>query len=219
MTLTSIDPLAMEKRPLWRDVSLFLPMWAIMMAAMMLPAFIPMATTFSSVYRRRRATSHAYVPSWVFVAGYVVLWSLSGVPGYLGKLGVESLAGRFTSVQTGAALVGASVVIAAGLYQLTSWKEQCLSRCRNPMSFVMHDWQEGYAGAFRMGINQGWYCVGCCWALMLVMLPLGLMNLIWMAGLAVVILLERLAPTGLRVSRISGLALTAAGLILAIRLV
>ena len=220
MTMTGIDPLAMatQDRPLWRDLSLFLPMWAIMMAAMMLPAFLPMAITFSNVSRRRRATSHTYVPIWVFVAGYVVLWSLSGVPGYLSKLGLETLAGQFPSVQTGAALVGALVVIGAGLYQLTPWKDRCLSHCRNPMSFVMHDWQEGYAGAFHMGINQGWYCLGCCWALMLVMLPLGIMNLMWMAGLAVVILLERLAHT-VWVSRISGLALTAAGLNLALRLV
>ena len=155
--MTGIDPLAMaiQDRPLWRDVSLFLPIWAIMMAAMMLPAFLPMAITFSNVSRRRRATSHTYVPIWVFVAGYVVLWSLSGVPGYISKIGLESLSGQFPSVQTGAALVGALVVIGAGLYQLTPWKDRCLSHCRNPMSFVMHDWQEGYAGAFRMGINPG----------------------------------------------------------------
>ena len=220
--MTSMDSTAMgdsgpmptsgNERDFWREASLFLPMWAVMMSAMMLPAMLPMALTFSTIYRSRRAKGQIYVPIWVFLLGYMIIWGLSGVPGYLAKVGLEFLVGRFPTVESAAAVVGGLVLIGAGLYQLSALKDKCLSHCRTPMSFIVHDWREGYGGALHMGVHHGLYCVGCCWALMVVMFPVGVMNLVWMGGLAGLIFLEKIVPGGRWVSRSSGLALILAGI-------
>ena len=232
MSITSVDPLFMtsmdsldtgdmgdggpmpmpgNERDFWRGASLFLPMWAVMMSAMMLPAMLPMALTFSTIYRNRRAKGQVYVPIWVFLLGYMIIWGLSGVPGYLAKVGLESLVGKFPTFESAAAVVGGLVLIGAGLYQMSTLKDKCLSHCRTPMSFIVHDWREGYGGALLMGVHHGLYCVGCCWALMVVMFPVGVMNLVWMGGLAVLIFLEKIVPGGQWVSRSSGLVLIIAG--------
>ena len=221
MSMTSMSSMSMpmEQRSFWEGATLFLPMWTVMMAAMMLPAMMPMVLTFSTIYRNRRATSQAYVPTWVFLAGYMIIWALSGVPGYLTKVGLESLVDQFPSFQSMAAVVGGLVLIGAGLYQLSPLKDRCLSHCRTPLGFILHDWREGYRGTLLMGIHHGWYCLGCCWALMVVMFPVGVMNLVWMGGLAALILVEKLVPHARWVTRFSGLALIAAGVSLAVGLV
>ena len=220
MSMTSMDSMSnsmpMEQRSFWGDAALFLPMWGVMMAAMMLPAVVLMVLTFSTVYRNRRARSQVYVPTWVFLAGYMIVWGLSAVPGYLSKVGLESLVEQFPSFQSAAAVVGGLVLIAAGLYQISPLKDRCLSHCRSPLSFILHDWREGYGGAMLMGVHHGWYCVGCCWVLMLVMFPVGVMNLVWMGALATLIFVEKLVPRGDWVARLAAPALMAAGVSLAI---
>ena len=199
----------------WGDGAVFLPMWSVMMAAMMLLSTMPMVIAFSTINRSRRGSGEAYVPTWIFVAGYAVVWVLSGVPGYLAKVGLTTLADQLSSVQSAAGLLGGIVLVGAGLYQLSPLKTRCLSKCRTPMSFVIHNWRDGYRGALLMGVHHGLYCLGCCWALMVVMFPVGIMNLAWMAGLALLILVEKVAPLGRRVARVSGLGLVLAGVSLA----
>ncbi len=214
----SMSPMSMpmDQRSFWEDAALFLPMWVVMMSAMMLPATLPLVYAFSTIYRNRRASGQVYVPTWVFLAGYMIVWALSGVPGYLTKVGLESLVDAFPSFSSAANVVGGVVLIGAGLYQLSPLKDRCLSHCRTPLSFIVHDWREGHGGALRMGIHHGWYCLGCCWALMVVMFPVGVMNLAWMGGLALLIFVEKLVPRGHHwVARLSGLALALAGVFLA----
>ncbi len=105
---------------------------------------------------------------------------------------------------TATPLVGGSLLIAAGLFQLTPIKNICLTECRIPMSFLLLDWQEGHAGALKMGVKQGIYCLGCCWILMSLLFVLGVMNLLWIAALAVFVLIEKIAPAGEWVSRTAG---------------
>ena len=125
------------------------------------------------------------------------------------------MADQFSFFQSAANVVGGLVLIGAGLYQLSPLKDKCLSHCRTPLGFILHDWREGYRGTLLMGVHHGWYCLGCCWALMVVMFPVGVMNLVWMGGLATLIAVEKLVPHGRGVARLSGLALMAAGVFLA----
>ena len=214
VSMNSIETIP-DPRGFWVDAALFLPMWTVMMGAMMLPAVTPLVLAFSTVYRRQHAEGGPHVPTWVFLAGYTLVWAISGVPGYLAKEGLESLAAQTTSVQSAAPVVGGLVLVGAGLYQLTSFKERCLAHCRTLMGFIVNDWRDGYSGALSMGVHHGLYCLGCCWALMAVMFPMGIMNLAWMGGLAVLIFAEKMAPRGELVARVSGLGLVAAGISLA----
>ena len=218
MTSAGSMAMATHQRSFWENASLFLPMWAVMMAAMMLPSMLPMVLSFSTIYRNRGARSQSYVPTWVFLAGYMLVWIMSGVPGYLTKVGLESLVDRFPTFHSAAAVAGGVVLIGAGAYQLSPLKGKCLSHCRTPLSFILHHWREGYGGALLMGVRHGLYCLGCCWALMAVMFPVGVMNLVWMGALSTLIFAERLVPYGSWVTRTSGLALMVAGVSLSVGL-
>ena len=219
MSVTSMEAMSTNQRSFWADAALFLPMWAIMMAAMMLPSMMPMVVIFSTIHRNRRAKSQAYIPTWVFLTGYMIVWVCSGVPGYLAKVGLESLVDQFRSFQSAGAVVGGLVLVGAGLYQLSPLKDKCLAHCRTPFGFILHDWREGYGGALQMGVKHGWYCLACCWALMMLMFPVGVMNLTWMAGLALLIFVEKLAPWGRLIPRLSGAALVVVGASLTLGLV
>jgi predicted metal-binding membrane protein len=107
--------------------------------------------------------------------------------------------------------VAAVILIVAGLYQLTPFKGACLSQCRSPLGFLMTNWRDGAGGAFRMGTRHGMFCLGCCWALMIVLFAVGVMNLAWVAALAVLVLLEKITPAGVLISRASGIVLIGAG--------
>jgi predicted metal-binding membrane protein len=108
--------------------------------------------------------------------------------------------------------VAAAIVLIAGVYQLTPFKGACLSHCRSPLGFLMTRWREGATGAFRMGATHGLFCLGCCWALMIVLFAVGVMNLAWVAALTVLVLIEKLTPAGLILSRVSGVAMIGFGL-------
>jgi predicted metal-binding membrane protein len=103
------------------------------------------------------------------------------------------------------------ILIAAGIYQLTWWKGRCLTHCRSPLGFLVTNWRDGTNGAFRMGFRHGAYCLGCCWALMCVLLVVGVMNLLWIAALAILVLMEKTGPAGAVVARAAGVVLVAAG--------
>ena len=124
MSMTSAGSMEMSThhRSFWENASLFLPMWTVMMAAMMLPSMLPMVLSFSTIYRNRGARSQSYVPTWVFLAGYMLVWTISGVPGYLTKVGLESVVDQFPTFHSAAAVVGGVVLIGAGAYQLSPLK-------------------------------------------------------------------------------------------------
>lgn len=206
----------MEQQPsLIVEASLFLGMWIVMMIAMMFPAAAPMIIIFSNLHHKRRADNEGFIPTWVFVTGYLLVWTFFGVFAYFVNLIVGHLATSFPNLHKYGSLIGGAVLIAAGLYQLTPLKNVCLTHCRSPLHFIMHRWREGYLGALIMGMDHGAYCLGCCWGLMLVLFVLGIMNMAWMGILTIVIFIEKISKHGVIISRVAGGLLILLGLLIA----
>ncbi len=183
---------------------LFIAVWVVMMVAMMFPTAAPMILIFARVHADRQQQGKPFVPTWVFVGAYLLTWTWFGVLAYFAALGAEKLAGRSVWLMDNVALLGGIVLIAAGLYQLSPLKHICLSKCRSPMQFVLHHWHSGYGGAFRMGIEHGAYCLGCCWLMFVILFPLGIMNLVAMALVTALIFAEKSLSLGRRISWIAG---------------
>lgn len=197
-------PMSMEHQSLILEASLFLVMWVVMMVAMMFPAIVPMVLIFSNVHGKRRVRNESFIPTWVFVAGYLLVWAFFGVLAYLGNLAIGHLGMGSPKLQEYKSLMGGGALIAAGLYQLTPLKNVCLTHCRSPLYFIMHRWREGYLGSFIMGIDHGAYCLGCCWGLMLVLFVVGVMNIAWMGILTLVIFVEKASKHGVIISKFVG---------------
>ena len=174
----------------------FVSVWAIMMVAMMFPSAAPMVLTFHRIEGAKRDRGEAFVSTWLFVAGYMVVWGAAGVAAYAGALAAEAVAARAALSAAAAARIGGALLIAAGLYQLTPLKNVCLSKCRSPFGFIVTSWRGGPAGALRMGLRHGGLCFGCCWLLMVVLFPLGIMNLAAMILLTLIIFAEKVARLG-----------------------
>jgi len=167
----------------------------------MLPSASPMVFLFARIARDRARRGQTSVPTWMFVAGYLAAWTGYGLAAYGVVQGVRALDLGFLGWDEEGPLVAGAVIAAAGLYQLTPLKSVCRRHCRSPLHFVLHGWRDGRAGAVRMGATHGLYCVGCCWGLMLALFALGVMSVFWMAVVAAVIFVEKLAPFGTRVTR------------------
>ncbi len=181
-------------------------MWMIMMVAMMLPPVMPWITLFAST-RRRRDAGRLYGETTVFVAGYFSVWLAFCVMAAAVQLALQEL--TLLPAGTGALdrpLAGA-LLAAAGAFQLTPLKAACLRHCRSPIGFFLSRWQDGPMGAWRMGATHGLYCLGCCWALMLLSFALGVMNVLWMAALTFTLCVEKIAPAGDALGRAFGVML------------
>ena len=198
------------------NAGLYVVLWGVMMIAMMFPSIAPMAVLFSTISRRKREEAAPYAPAWIFVAGYTLLWTLTGGVAYAGDLAIQSLPRTFPTLQTYGTLIGGGVLVISGVYQLTPLKYLCLTQCRSPFGFLVQHWQEGRPGAFRMGFHHGAYCLGCCWSLMAVMFVMGTMNLVWMGILALVIFVEKIVPHGAALGKGVGIVLMVLGLLLAV---
>lgn len=193
----------------------FVGVWTVMMAAMMLPAAAPMILTFAAAQARRDHA--AAVPTWIFIAGYLFVWSAVGVVVYgLVQVGADapSFLGSVDRAIWGPLVLGVTLV-GAGVYQFTPLKRVCLRHCRSPMAFVALHWSDGPLGAVRMGIWHGAYCLGCCWALFAILVVTGIMSLGWMLVLTLVVFAEKVFPHGQRVSATIGVALIVLGAVVA----
>ncbi len=193
---------------------IFLGMWLGMMVAMMFPTIAPMVAAHGLVLRRRGEGPHANI---VFVGGYLAVWSVIGLVPFGLLTAFRSFASRMSDPEIVGVAAG-GVLLLCGIYQFTAWKNICLTHCRNPLAFVLsHNFGAGWRGAFRAGVSHGAYCLGCCWALMAVLLIVGLMNLVWMAAIALVFLAEKNWRHGVAVARAVGAGLVALGLVLIAR--
>ena len=184
-------------------------MWFVMMAAMMLPSAIPAVLLYARV---RAARSDAKVAaSWLFLLGYILAW--------LGFSIIAALVTTFLDqhMAVGNRYVEAALLIAAGAYQLSPFKNACLSQCGSPAQFISRHWRAGSWGAVRLGLLHGLYCIGCCWMLMALLFVGGVMNMAWVIALAVLVAAEKLTPLGQWLARLSGVALIAWGLLLLVR--
>ena len=192
---------------------LFIAIWAVMMIAMMFPAAAPMILMFSAVYAGKQRQEQPYVPTWIFVSAYLLVWVLSGVVAYVLAIGVEQLAGQSMWLMENAPRISGIILVIAGLYQLSPLKNVCLSKCRTPLQFLMTSWHDGYVGAFRMGIEHGAFCLGCCWLLFVILFPLGLMNITVMALVTALIFAEKALPIGRQISLLTGIGLIVYGVL------
>ena len=177
----------------------FVPVWTLMMAAMMLPSVTPAATLYARTVRGNRAARIAGL-----VAGYLAVWAVAGLPAY----GLARFAGWLAGGHPGGAQAAAVAVFAlCGVYQLSPFKDRCLAHCRSPLGLLMH--YGSYRGRLRdlrVGVHHGGYCLGCCWALMLILVAVGVMNVAAMVGLAALVLTEKTWRWGPLAGRLAGLA-------------
>jgi predicted metal-binding membrane protein len=187
-------------------------MWWVMMIAMMLPSAAPMILLFAMVNRCSRTLGAPYVPTAVFASGYLAAWGGFSLAATLAHWWLGQVAWLNMGMASANRWFSGVLLIAAGLYQLTPLKHACLRHCRGPIEFVTRHWRPGYAGALHMGLVHGAYCVGCCWVVMGLLFYGGVMNLYWIVGLAVLILLEKLLPAGARLGNISGMGFLVWGL-------
>jgi predicted metal-binding membrane protein len=179
-------------------------MWTVMMAGMMMPSAAPMILTFLGISRRRQTDQAALPSTLTFILGYLAAWALFSAVATLMQWGLRA-ANLMSPAMAGANPVfQGTLVILAGIYQCTPLKKACLSSCRTPLGFLMAEWRDGSGGAFRMGVHHGVDCVGCCWLLMALFFAVGVMNLLWSAIIATVVLLEKVIPGGLWISRLIG---------------
>jgi predicted metal-binding membrane protein len=193
----------------------FVALWTVMMAAMMLPAAAPMILIFASAQARRG--HHVAVPTWVFVAGYLLVWAAAGFLVHaLVQIGCAIATGlTSTNRASWAPLALGATLLVAGLYQFTPLKRVCLIHCRSPFAFVAQHWRDGRIGALRMGLRHGGYCLGCCWALFAVMVAAGVMSLAWMLLLTLLMFVEKVLPQGRRAAPVIGVALILLGVMVA----
>lgn len=189
----------------------FLAIWMAMMVAMMFPTAAPMILMFARVHAGKRQRGQSFVPTWVFVSSYLVVWTLFGVLAYAAAVGAEALTSQSMGLMENAARFGGGVLVLAGLYQLSPLKRSCLSKCRTPLDFILSSWRDGYGGAFRMGLEHGVYCLGCCWLLFVILFPLGVMNVAAMAVITLLIFAEKSLPMGRHIGRAAAVALIAYG--------
>lgn len=186
-------------------------MWWIMMVAMMLPTAAPVILLFALVNRRSREQDAPYVPTAIFAGGYLLAWGGFSLGATLAHWALDQ-SGWLTMAMAGTTpRLGGVVLIAAGLYQFTPLKHTCLRHCRSPIEFVMRHWRPGYTGALRMGLTHGAYCVGCCWVVMGLLFYGGVMNLYWIVGLSVLVLLEKLLTNTPLIGNLTGIGFLAWG--------
>jgi predicted metal-binding membrane protein len=189
-------------------------MWVAMMVAMMLPGAAPMVLLYARVVcKAESGAGAARVRTAIaaFASGYLAIWILFSLFAVLVQFGLERIGAMSAMMSVSPAYLAGGFVIAAGLYQLTPLKTACLNHCRGPAAFLVAHWRAGLSGAFRMGVAHGAYCLGCCAALMLLLFVGGVMNLVWIAGLTLLVAVEKLAPFGAVVARAMGAALIAGG--------
>jgi predicted metal-binding membrane protein len=184
-------------------------MWAVMMVGMMAPSAAPMVMLFAAA--RAGKGKHAAASVLLFSLGYAAVWTLFSAGATMAQWGLQQKAMLSAMIAVASPRAAGVILVAAGAYQLSPWKGKCLMHCRSPLGFLLAHWRGGNAGAFRMGFGHGVYCLGCCWALMLVLFAVGVMNLVWVAGLSVLIFLEKVGPAGPWIARVSGAALVVAG--------
>ncbi len=189
-------------------------MWVVMMVAMMLPSASPTLLLYARVVRQaesqgRAAPAAASIAA--FASAYLSLWILFSLLAVAAQWALEQLGVMSAMMSLRATVLAGAVLIAAGLYQLTPLKTACLKHCRGPVQFIAAHWRPGVRGAWRMGLTHGLYCLGCCAALMLLLFVGGVMNLVWIAGLTLLVAIEKLAPMGAVTAKAIALLLIAGG--------
>ena len=193
------------------DVALTFVMWVIMMVAMMTPSAAPMVLAFTNVQARDTTEGSPLPATGLFLLGYLLAWTAFSLLATVGQWGLHVATLLSPMLVVTSPLLGGALLVAAGLFQFTPLKEVCLAHCRTPLGFLLTEWRDGPAGALVMGLRHGRFCLGCCWFLMVLLFVAGVMNLLWVAAIAVFVLVEKAAPAGPWISRVAGVLLAGWG--------
>jgi predicted metal-binding membrane protein len=196
------------------DFAFIFAMWAVMMVGMMTPSVAPMVLLYAGVGRKAAKSGTPFASTGWFFAGYLAVWTAFSALATFAQWALTSLALLTPMMAASSATLGGIVLVAVGLYQWTPLKETCLRSCQAPLAFlVAHGGFRGEPlGALRLGIAHGGYCLGCCFALMALLFVGGIMNVLWIAGLTILVLVEKIVPAGRLIPRISGALISAAGI-------
>lgn len=214
LDIESMGDMVMPMAPLpWSPghFVLIAAMWVVMMAAMMLPSAAPVTLLYATLARRRRERGTAAPSAGLFALGYVAVWAGFGLLATTLQWALDATLLLSPQMATTSVLVAGLTLVVAGLYQWTPLKQACLQQCRSPLDFLFAHWREGTRGALAMGVRHGLFCLGCCWALMLLLFVGGVMNLLWVAALTLVVLVEKTVPGGPWAGRAMGVLLVVWG--------
>jgi predicted metal-binding membrane protein len=221
MDIMNMDALffSMPMTPSWTtiDFLLLFLMWFVMMIAMMTPSVAPLILIFAMVNRKRKQQQNPFVPSGYFLAGYFLVWAAFSLLATILQWFLQQISLLNPDMETTDKILGGSIIIIAGVFQFTPLKKRCLHYCRTPVDFVHRNWKEGKTGAIKMGIENGIFCLGCCWVLMTLLFVAGIMNLLLIALIALFILVEKMIPYSKPVSFIAGALLVVYGISLLLR--
>ena len=187
---------AMPMTPEWTciDFTLLFLMWFVMMIAMMTPSVSPLVLIFAKVNRQRQQQNRPFVNAAYLIAGYFLIWATFSLVATTLQWLLQQVSLLNPEMITTSKILGSIILIVAGIFQFTPLKQTCLKYCRSPLDFVLQQWKEGKQGALRMGIKNGFYCLGCCWMLMVLLFVTGIMNLLWVAIIALFVLIEKIVP-------------------------
>ncbi len=186
-------------------------MWAIMMVGMMLPSVTPMVLIYAAVARKSAMQGMPVAPTGAFVFGYIAIWVVFSLLATIAQWGLDRAALLSPMMVSNSVGLGAALLVAAGVYQWLPVKDRCLQHCRSPVHFISTHWRPGAVGAFKMGLSHGTLCLGWCWVLMCLLFVGGVMNLLWIAAIALFVLLEKVLPLGDVSGRVMGMLMIAAG--------
>ena len=192
------------------DFFMLFLMWFTMMIAMMTPTVVPMVMMFTTVNKSKKLKQQPYAPTSIFLLGYLLAWALFSVVVSLIQWPLHQSGLLNPMMDSRSYLLSGGILVLAGLYQFTPLKDVCLNQCRTPLGFIMTAWKEGNFGALKMGFQHGIFCVGCCWALMLILFAVGVMNMLWVILITISVLLEKVLPVSTKTMR----ALTGFGLLI-----
>jgi predicted metal-binding membrane protein len=193
------------------DVWFTFAMWVVMMVGMMAPAALPVLLLYAAA-RAGRDQRGFSIATLAFGLGYIAVWTSFSAGAALAQYGLHQAALLSSAMVSASGRLNGAVLLAAGAYQLTPWKANCLAHCRSPLGFLMTRWRDGAFGAFQMGIRHGAFCFGCCWAIMCLLFVVGVMNLVWIAVITLFVLIEKVGPAGAFVGRIAGAAMVLLGI-------
>jgi len=189
----------------------FVGMWVVMMVGMMAGSALPVMLLFAGAHARRGGGRAPFIVL-IFGLGYLTVWVGFSACATLAQWALHHAAVLSPEMAASSPRIGGAILCAAGVYQLTPFKRACLMHCQSPLGFLMTRWRDGTSGALQMGMRHGGYCLGCCWALMSVLVVVGLMNLVWMAGLALIFLAEKNWRYGAALSKVAGVAVGLLGI-------
>ena len=199
------------------DFFMMFLMWAIMMVAMMVPSAMRSVLIYARIVAEGQSQHALIALTFVFVSGYLVIWTSFSVIATALQWAMEKAALLSPMMVTTSSSLGAALLVAAGIYQLTPLKDNCLKHCQSPVMFMATHYQKGMRGAFRLGLTHGTYCLGCCWLLMSLLFVGGVMNLIWIFAISLFVLVEKLLSPKIKSARITSFAMIIAGTVYLIR--